>query len=202
MTKATLVPRALRADARANREKLLEAVREAIAERGIRAEMREIAARAGLAVGTIYRHFGSKQALVEALHVQASGELTLALEHGLANPDPALGLRDFLLAAARHVERYGFLLADPEQRRGSTRTDRMIIELLERGRRSGRFREGLDEEFVLDIMHAVFASSLYVDLVQQLGPEALANRYARILLGGVLAQGGDLPDLDDVQARP
>jgi AcrR family transcriptional regulator len=53
-----------RADARLNRERLVVAARELFGERGVSVEMREIADRAGLAVGTIYRNFLSKDDLI------------------------------------------------------------------------------------------------------------------------------------------
>jgi AcrR family transcriptional regulator len=58
---------ALRADARRNRLALVEAARELFTERGTAVEMREIAERAGVGVGTLYRHFPDRAELVEAL---------------------------------------------------------------------------------------------------------------------------------------
>src|SRR5687768_15820264 len=59
----------LRADARRNREKIVEAARSAFAEYGLDAQMDEIARRADVGVGTLYRHFPTKDALVRALVV-------------------------------------------------------------------------------------------------------------------------------------
>ncbi|HVE68365.1 MAG TPA: helix-turn-helix domain-containing protein, partial [Solirubrobacteraceae bacterium] len=59
--------RPLRADARRNRERIMEAAREAFAESGLDAQMEDLARRAGVGVGTVYRHFPTKEALVEAL---------------------------------------------------------------------------------------------------------------------------------------
>ncbi len=58
-----------RADARRNYEKLLTAAREAFAEAGVSASLEDIARRAGVGIGTLYRHFPNRQALVEALYV-------------------------------------------------------------------------------------------------------------------------------------
>jgi AcrR family transcriptional regulator len=60
-------PRALRADARRNRERILEAGREAFAENGRDVQMDEVAKLAGVGVGTLYRHFPTKEDLVLAL---------------------------------------------------------------------------------------------------------------------------------------
>jgi AcrR family transcriptional regulator len=57
----------MRADARRNRERILAAAREVFSEHGAEAQMDEIARRAGVGVGTLYRHFPTKDALVGAL---------------------------------------------------------------------------------------------------------------------------------------
>ena len=63
----TAAERSLRADARRNRESVLDAAGELFAERGDAVQMDEIAERAGLGVGTLYRHFADKQALFAAI---------------------------------------------------------------------------------------------------------------------------------------
>jgi AcrR family transcriptional regulator len=59
--------RPLRADARRNRERILEGAREVFAEDGVEAQMDDVAARAGVGVGTVYRHFPTKEALMGEL---------------------------------------------------------------------------------------------------------------------------------------
>ena len=58
-----------RADARANHEKLVAAARALFAEKGTSAPLEEVAERAGLGIGTLYRHFPTRQALLEAVYV-------------------------------------------------------------------------------------------------------------------------------------
>jgi AcrR family transcriptional regulator len=65
----TLIERPKRADARRNYEKVLNAAREAFAEGGESTALEEIARRAGVGIGTLYRHFPNRQALLEALYV-------------------------------------------------------------------------------------------------------------------------------------
>jgi AcrR family transcriptional regulator len=65
----TLIARPKRADARRNYEKVLAAAREAFAEGGESTALEEIARRAGVGIGTLYRHFPNRQALLEALYV-------------------------------------------------------------------------------------------------------------------------------------
>jgi AcrR family transcriptional regulator len=62
--------RPLRADAKRNREQLLAAARDAFTERGSAASLEDIARRACVGVGTLYRHFPTRQDLVEAVYVE------------------------------------------------------------------------------------------------------------------------------------
>jgi AcrR family transcriptional regulator len=59
--------RPLRADARRNRERILEAAREVFAEFGVEAQIDDVARRAGVGVGTVYRHFPTKEDLLVEL---------------------------------------------------------------------------------------------------------------------------------------
>ena len=74
-TAQTLVTRPKRADARRNYEKVLAAAREAFAEGGESTALEEIARRAGVGIGTLYRHFPNRQALLEALYVDEVEEV-------------------------------------------------------------------------------------------------------------------------------
>jgi AcrR family transcriptional regulator len=64
-----LLTRPKRADARRNYEKVLAAAREAFAEGGESTSLEEIARRADVGIGTLYRHFPTRQALLEAVYV-------------------------------------------------------------------------------------------------------------------------------------
>ncbi len=66
---ATLAPRPKRADARRNYEKLLAAAREEFAEEGTGATLEDVARRAEVGIGTLYRHFPSRQDLLEAVYL-------------------------------------------------------------------------------------------------------------------------------------
>jgi AcrR family transcriptional regulator len=70
-----LIARPKRADARRNYEKVLTAARDAFAEGGESTALEEIARRAGVGIGTLYRHFPSRQALLEALYVNEVEEV-------------------------------------------------------------------------------------------------------------------------------
>jgi AcrR family transcriptional regulator len=70
-----LLARPKRADARRNYEKVLTAAREAFAEGGESTALEEIARRAGVGIGTLYRHFPNRQALLEALYLNEVEEV-------------------------------------------------------------------------------------------------------------------------------
>src|SRR5690349_18226354 len=72
----TLLERPKRADARRNYEKVLAAAREAFAEGGESTSLEGIARRADVGIGTLYRHFPNRQALVEALYLDEVDEIS------------------------------------------------------------------------------------------------------------------------------
>jgi AcrR family transcriptional regulator len=80
--------RPLRADARRNREKVLTAAREVFSEHGREAQMDDVARAAGVGVGTVYRHFPTKEALIEALMVAAFEAIAAQAEAALEVEDP------------------------------------------------------------------------------------------------------------------
>ena len=80
--------RPLRADARRNREKVLAAARAVFSEHGREAQMDDVARRAGVGVGTVYRHFPTKEALIEALMVDAFRTIADEARRALEIEDP------------------------------------------------------------------------------------------------------------------
>jgi AcrR family transcriptional regulator len=88
--------RPLRADARRNRERVLEAARELFAASGIAVPLDEIAARAGVGPGTVYRHFPTKEALFEAVTAARLRDLVGFAEALGAAEDPAAAFDGFL----------------------------------------------------------------------------------------------------------
>jgi AcrR family transcriptional regulator len=80
--------RPLRADARRNRERVLEGARAVFAEHGRDAQMDDVAKRAGVGVGTVYRHFPTKEALVSALAVSLFEQVLAAGRDALEMDDP------------------------------------------------------------------------------------------------------------------
>ncbi|WP_328953115.1 TetR/AcrR family transcriptional regulator [Kitasatospora purpeofusca] len=86
-----------RSDARRNRARVLSAAGEAFAERGLDVPLGDIARRAGVGAGTVYRHFPSKQALVEAVFAQQLGELVASGERRTARSAPTEAFFGFVL---------------------------------------------------------------------------------------------------------
>ncbi|MGH8878690.1 MAG: TetR/AcrR family transcriptional regulator, partial [Stackebrandtia sp.] len=102
----------LRADARRNRERIVAAARELFARHGREAQMEDIAARSGLGMGTVYRHFPSKQALLTAMVRERFQEMAVVAQEAEAVADPGeafeVMLRRYLEAAEDDA---GFQLA-------------------------------------------------------------------------------------------
>jgi AcrR family transcriptional regulator len=99
--------RPLRADARRNYERLLVAARESVARNGVDASLDDIAKRAGVGSGTLYRHFPNRLALLEAVfkdQIQQLYERSQALI--AANEAPRAALEDWLRAFLEYLTTY------------------------------------------------------------------------------------------------
>jgi AcrR family transcriptional regulator len=81
-------PRPLRRDAEQNRQRILAAAREVYSERGLDVTLDDIARHAGVGVGTVYRRFPGKEALIDALFEDKVNSLLSLAEEALANLDP------------------------------------------------------------------------------------------------------------------
>ncbi|MFF0452761.1 TetR/AcrR family transcriptional regulator [Nocardia africana] len=84
-------PRALRSDARDNRERILEAARALFATEGLDVPMREVARRAGVGPATLYRRFPTKQILATEAFTGQMHACRAVVDEGLAEPDPWRG---------------------------------------------------------------------------------------------------------------
>jgi len=88
--------RPLRADAERNRQRVLEVATDVFAKEGLAVPIDEIARRAGLGVGTLYRHFPTKEALFEAIVVGRMEELVTFARAGATAEDPAAAFFGYL----------------------------------------------------------------------------------------------------------
>jgi AcrR family transcriptional regulator len=109
---ATMAATSLRADARRNRERIMSAGRELFARLGPQAQMDEIAAHAGVGIGTVYRHFPTKEALLTAMvrdRFKGFAEIARVAEDIV---DPLESLETIMRRSAEAVENdMGFQLA-------------------------------------------------------------------------------------------
>jgi AcrR family transcriptional regulator len=91
---------ALRADAQRNLVRVLDAAHEVFAEQGIDVPVTEIADRAGVGVGTIFRRFPTKDDLLVAVVEHRTAQLIEVADAALEQPDPGAALRRFMETAA------------------------------------------------------------------------------------------------------
>jgi AcrR family transcriptional regulator len=146
-----------RADARANRQRVLTAARECFAE-SVDAQMQDIARRAGVGVGTVYRHFANKEALQVALAMDCVGEMVLHARAGLEQDDPWAGLEQFVWTSTGKLSADALSVqaleesSSPDIDRGCGELRAAIVELAERARAAGALRSDLSAEQVEEIL--------------------------------------------------
>lgn len=102
-TPAELQPKPLRKDAERNRRRMLEAAAEVFATRGLAATLDDVAHHAGLGVGTAYRRFADKDALIEALFEERIRALVDLAETACTAVDPWEGFVDYVEAASARM---------------------------------------------------------------------------------------------------
>jgi AcrR family transcriptional regulator len=144
--------RPLRADARRNREALITAARDAFLGGDTDAHVEEIARRAGVAVGTLYRHFDTREALIEEVYRQEVDELCAAPAQLLDRHGPDESLRLFLLLLVDHaavgkgmaVALESIMATDsPVFDDARTRMANALTRLLDAGAAAGTLRSGV-----------------------------------------------------------
>jgi AcrR family transcriptional regulator len=182
--------RPLRADARRNRERVLAAARETFAADGLDAQVDDVARRAGVGVGTVYRHFPEKEALVEAVAAAGYEEMCSIARESLDDDDPWRAFSDFMWRGARmhrgdraqceiHSTR-------PEVMRKVAGDKRELLgmagELIARGQRAGVIRADLS----VDDMPVIWCS---LGAAQQHSAEDAGwERYLEVVLDGLRAR--------------
>ena len=78
----------MRQDARENRERILAAAEVVFGARGATGSTEEVAQRADVGIATVFRHFPTKETLVEAALLRHFDHLTTLAQHSVASPDP------------------------------------------------------------------------------------------------------------------
>jgi AcrR family transcriptional regulator len=159
VTKASnLRTRAPRRDAVRNYGRILDAAREVFGESGADAGIEEIAARAGVGVGTVYRRFASKDALIDELVRLAMDELVTASDHALARRDGG-GLEELLRAFGRSFAdhaRYAHLMLERQpDPTGANLLRAATHELTARAAAAGEIDPGITTDDVLALISAM-----------------------------------------------
>jgi AcrR family transcriptional regulator len=153
-----------RADARRNYERLLATAREVFAEEGADASLEEIARRAGVGIGTLYRHFPTRQALLEAVFQDEFEALRAEAAALLAAPDPGEALAGWLRAQLAHAAAYrglsgSVMIAMLDEGTELSAALRAMHEagadLLSHAQRAGAVRPDLDVSTLLKLVCAV-----------------------------------------------
>jgi AcrR family transcriptional regulator len=184
------VERPLRADAERNRQRILDAARELFAERGLAVTLDDIAHRAGVGVGTAYRRFQDKEALIDALFEDRIDELATLAEDALANDSDAWSaLATFLesglalQAADRglHEVLLGTLHGRERLAKARDRMKPPIDELVARAHASGDLRPDV-QPTDLPLVHLMLGA--VVDYTRDIEPDAW-RRYLTIVLDGL-----------------
>jgi AcrR family transcriptional regulator len=158
----------MRADAVKNRRRILEAAEEVFAAQGIAVPVDEVAEKAGVGVGTLYRHFPTKEALFEAIVQTRLEELASAAREAADAAEPGEALFGFLqrfaeTAAMKHdlIDALASAGIDLKSRCADSVAllEQQVGRLLQKGADSGSVRDDVTAKQVMSlIMGACMAS--------------------------------------------
>lgn len=181
----------LRADARLNQDRLLEAAARAFAKEGVGASLKAVAKDAGVGIGTLYRRFPTRETLVEATYRNEVARLCDSVPDLLETTNPADALRTWMdrfvaFMAAKHGMAdtlKAVLTADGELR---MRTRDLLTDALETllsaGIAKGALRRDVDTN---DVLMGLGGVTL---IAGEPGQEALAGRLLNLLVDGLRYQ--------------
>jgi len=187
----TVANRKPRADAQRNRLRLLETAKAAFAEKGSGASLDEIARTAGVGAGTLYRHFPTRDALIEAVYRNETEQLLAAVGRLSETCPPMTALREWLLLfvdymATKHgmSEALNSIVGGTSAlySASSAQVKQAIANLIDRAVASGDIRVELDP---LDLLRALAGVTNISP-----GPNGTqaAKRMVDILVAGVRTQ--------------
>src|ERR1700722_12284616 len=154
-----------RTDALRNRERILEVAKAAFTRQGANASLEEIAKQAGVGIGTLYRHFPTRDALIEVVYRNEVEKLAAAASHFAKKMSPIEALRAWMLLlvdyiAAKHIiaPALNSIVGGPSRLyEGSHSTIHDAIDgLVKRAKRSGDLRRDLDAS---DLLRALIGAS-------------------------------------------
>jgi AcrR family transcriptional regulator len=156
--------RPMRADAVKNRQRILAAAEEVFAAGGVAAPIDEVAERAGVGIGTLYRHFPNKEALFEAIVVTRLEELADAASAPPGSGDPTDEFFDFLMLFADRVSHKHDLIdalgaaGIDIKSRCSEMSERLgsgVERMLQRAQAAGGVRDGVTSREVMGLVMGV-----------------------------------------------
>jgi AcrR family transcriptional regulator len=187
--------RSLRRDALHNYQRILAAAREVIGETGADACMEDIAARAGVGVGTVYRRFASKDALIDELLRLAMEQLTSDADEALNRTD-GYGLHELLRAFGRsfaeHAGYANLLLERQPDGSAAQKLRAATIELTARAVAAGTVSSGIT---INDVVALTAAIRGLVHSAGDISPDAW-QRFLDIHLAGMQAAAWGAPKRD------
>ena len=197
--------RGLRSDARRNHEAIVIAARDLFAERGTDAQMDQIAQRAGVGVGTLYRHFPAKEDLLDALIARRFERLAEGATEAVARAskgEPWEAFREFVegAAAMQAADRaLSEAMASRSERMAAAAESSGLIVQLERLLRLAKRAGELRKDLVVEDIPAMVCSVSSVAVAAAEKPGWRWDRVLAIWLDGVRAPGTTrLPPLPDL----
>lgn len=187
----------LRADARHNRDRILDAARDAFAERGADVPMAAIARRAGVGAATLYRRFPTRAALVAEVFSEQLDGCGRVLDNALAEGDPWTGFRRFVLVVFEtQVSDHGFTAAlltevpdAVDFERARCRVERGFAELVRRAKEAGALRADFSPADLGLVLMA--AQGVTATAPTRAAAVAASHRLAAFLLESFRADGRD-----------
>jgi AcrR family transcriptional regulator len=173
-----------RADARRNREKVLRAARDAFAASGYGVPLDEIAARAGVGPGTVYRHFPSKEELFEAVVAARVRDIVDDARARSADPDPGRAFFGFL-GLIRQEAAVKRDLPEAIAISGSLQADlhAALDVLLRRAQQAGAVRPEITTPDILILLKGLLRS--INDAPPGTASQALADRLLTVVIDGL-----------------
>jgi AcrR family transcriptional regulator len=187
----TATDRPIRADAARNRALLLAAAEAEFADRGPSASVADIARRAGVAKGTVFRHFATKEDLIASIVCEHIAVLAEAAQRLGDSPDAGVALLEFLTIAADQRQRHDLTFlqsasdGDPRVTEVRDALHANLEGLVDRARTSGAIRDDITEADVFLMMCAP------IHIVENLAAPAplLWQRYLAIIFDGLRPDG-------------
>jgi AcrR family transcriptional regulator len=172
--------RKVRADARRNRTRILDAAEAVFAEHGASASTEAVAARAGVAIGTVFRHFPTKPELLRAVVMNLLDRLMTEVDTLVNDPEAATALFEFctrVMAISAHNRAVFERLAETGTR---VHVGDALIQLrpavdllLERAQRAGIVRDDLRPDELIALLAAISQQAITDDWSEQLRHRAL-----------------------------